>query len=101
MAVRRCSNGGRRGASNPASHRPRHVRIPRRSERLRPRTNGNDAISVSAAGPSVRTSGLAAITTASFGEKTQDRLYIDTKLGNDLISVDPLVHEMRWTWERG
>ena len=44
-------------------------------------------------GASVRTTGLAAITTVSFGEKTQDRLHIDTQLGNDLVSVDPLVHQ--------
>ena len=44
-------------------------------------------------GPYVRTSGLAAVTTVGFGEKTQDRLHIDTKLGNDLVSVDPLVHQ--------
>ena len=56
-------------------------------------TNGSDAISVTAAGPFVRSSGLAAITTVGFAENTQDRLHIDTKLGNDLISVDPLVHQ--------
>ena len=56
-------------------------------------TNGNDALSVTSGGAYVRTSGLAAVTTVGFGEKTQDRLHIDTKLGNDLISVDPLVHQ--------
>ena len=56
-------------------------------------TNGTDALSVTSGGASVRTTGLAAVTTVGFGEKTQDRLNIDTKLGNDLISVDPLVHE--------
>ena len=56
-------------------------------------TNGSDALSVTAAGPFVRTSGLAAITTVGFGDKTQDRLHLDTKLGNDVISVDPLVHQ--------
>jgi len=56
-------------------------------------TNGSDALSVTAAGPFVRTSGLAAITTVGFGDKTQDRLHVDTKLGNDVISVDPLVHQ--------
>jgi hypothetical protein len=48
---------------------------------------------VTAAGPFVRTSGLAAIMTVGFGDKTQDRLHLDTKLGNDVISVDPLVHQ--------
>ena len=56
-------------------------------------TNGNDALSVTSGGAYIRTSGLAAITTVGFGEKTQDRLHIDTKLGNDLVSVDPLVHQ--------
>jgi hypothetical protein len=56
-------------------------------------TNGSDALSVTAAGPFVRTSGLAAIMTVGFGDKTQDRLHLDTKLGNDVISVDPLVHQ--------
>jgi Ca2+-binding RTX toxin-like protein len=57
-------------------------------------TNGNDAISVAAGGPEVRTTGLAATTTVRFAEKTQDRLHVDTKLGNDLISVAPAVHEL-------
>jgi hypothetical protein len=56
-------------------------------------TNGSDAISVTAAGAFVSTSGLAAVTTVGFGENTQDRLHIDTKLGNDLVSVDPQVHQ--------
>jgi hypothetical protein len=56
-------------------------------------TNGNDAISVTAGGAFVRTDGLAAVTTVGFGDKTQDSLHIDTKLGNDLVSVDPLVHQ--------
>jgi hypothetical protein len=56
-------------------------------------TNGNDAISVISGGPTVRTTGLAATTTVSFGDKTQDRLHVDTKLGNDLVSVDSLVNQ--------
>lgn len=54
-------------------------------------SNGADSISVTAAGPTVRTEGLAAITTVHFGDKTQDSLLIDTKLGNDLVSVAPTV----------
>jgi hypothetical protein len=56
-------------------------------------TNGTDALSVTAGGPTVRTEGLPAITTVLFAQKAQDRLTIDTKLGNDLISVDPHVHQ--------
>ena len=56
-------------------------------------TNGNDALTVTSGGPTIRTDGLAAITNVSFGEKTQDHLHIDTKLGNDLTSVGALVHE--------
>lgn len=56
-------------------------------------TNGNDAIAVTSAGATVRTAGLAATTTVLFAEESQDALHIDTKLGNDLLSVDPLVHQ--------
>jgi Ca2+-binding RTX toxin-like protein len=56
-------------------------------------TNGNDAISVTAGGPTVRTEGLAAITTVLFGEQGQDRLHIESRLGNDLIGVAPAVHQ--------
>lgn len=57
-------------------------------------TNGNDAISVTAGGPTVRTAGLAAATTVWYSEKTQDSLHLDTRLGNDLVSVDPLIHQL-------
>ena len=56
-------------------------------------TNGTDKISVTSGGPYVRTAGLAAITTVGFGEKTLDHLHVDTKLGDDLLSVEPLVHQ--------
>ena len=56
-------------------------------------TNGNDSVSVTSGGPYIRTAGLAAITTVGFGEKTLDHLHVDTKLGNDLVSVEPLVHK--------
>jgi hypothetical protein len=52
-------------------------------------TNGADHIDVATGGPTVRTTGLAAITTISFGAASSDQLFIDTKLGDDLISVSP------------
>ena len=56
-------------------------------------SNGVDAISVSAAGAFVRTTGLAAETAIGFGEAALDRLHIDTKLGSDSVSVSPSVFE--------
>ena len=56
-------------------------------------TNGADKLAVTAGGPYIRTAGLAAITTVGYGEQTLDHLHVDTKLGNDLLSLDPRVHE--------
>lgn len=56
-------------------------------------TNGADKIAVTAGGPTIRTAGLAAITTLHFADKVQDRLHVDTRLGNDLLTVDPLIHQ--------
>jgi Ca2+-binding RTX toxin-like protein len=56
-------------------------------------TNGIDKVSVTSGGPFVRAAGLAAVTTVGFGEPALDHLHVDTKLGNDLLSVEPLVHQ--------
>ena len=56
-------------------------------------SNGNDAITVTAGGPEVRTTGLAATTVVRFAEKAQDRFHIGTRLGNDSIFIDPLIHQ--------
>jgi hypothetical protein len=57
-------------------------------------TNGNDAISVSAAGPEVRETGLAAIVTTRFSDPALDSFHIDTALGNDLVSVGTTVNQL-------
>jgi Ca2+-binding RTX toxin-like protein len=57
-------------------------------------SNGNDAITVTAGGPEVRATGLAATTVTRFADKSLDRFHIDTRLGNDSVFVDPLVHQL-------
>jgi hypothetical protein len=54
-------------------------------------SNGADAISVTTGGPFVRTTGLAAEVSMGYGESTLDRLHIDTRLGNDFVTVSPSV----------
>ena len=50
-------------------------------------SNGVDTINVNGAGPDVRVSGLANITTVRGTDPELDRLHVDTKLGADLLSV--------------
>lgn len=57
-------------------------------------TNGNDAISVSAAGPEARETGLAAIVTTRFSDPGLDSFHIDTALGSDLVSVGTTVNQL-------
>jgi Ca2+-binding RTX toxin-like protein len=57
-------------------------------------TFGNDAINVTAGGQQVRTSGLAAAVEVTRADNTIDTLHIDTRPGNDLVSVQPQVHNL-------
>ena len=42
----------------------------------------------------MRETGLAAIVTTRFSDPTLDSLLIDTKAGNDLVSVGATVHQL-------
>lgn len=57
-------------------------------------TFGNDAIDVSAGGPQVRVTGVSAAVEVTRSDPTLDSLHIDTKPGNDLLSVEPQVHNL-------
>jgi Ca2+-binding RTX toxin-like protein len=56
-------------------------------------TNGTDAISVGSGGQQVRVTGLATVVEINRADATLDTLHVDTKLGNDLVSVSPTVHQ--------
>ena len=49
---------------------------------------------MTAGGPEVRATGLPATTVARFADKAQDRFHIDTRLGNDSLFADPLIHQL-------
>lgn len=57
-------------------------------------TFGNDTINVNGAGPDVRTSGLAAITTVRGTDPELDRLHVDTKLGIDALTVTGTTNQL-------
>jgi Ca2+-binding RTX toxin-like protein len=57
-------------------------------------TNGTDAISVNAGGQQVRTTGTPAAVEVTRADPAVDTLHIDTRLGNDLVSVMPQVHNL-------
>jgi hypothetical protein len=57
-------------------------------------SNGNDAIGVTAAGHPLRVAGLATTTVVNRSDRTLDTLHVDTRLGNDLVSVEPAVHAL-------
>ena len=57
-------------------------------------TFGNDTINVNGAGPDVRVTGLAAITTVRGTDPTLDRLHVDTKLGIDTVTVTGTTHQL-------
>ena len=57
-------------------------------------TFGNDTINVNGAGPDVRTSGLAAITTVRGTDPELDRLHVDTKPGLDTLTVTGTTNQL-------
>jgi Ca2+-binding RTX toxin-like protein len=57
-------------------------------------TFGNDAIGVTAAATQVHVDGLAADVLTTRSDPTLDSLHIDTKLGADLVSVEPAVRNL-------
>ena len=57
-------------------------------------TFGNDAINVNGAGPDVRTTGLAAITTVRGTDPELDRLHVDTKPGVDALTVTGTTNQL-------
>jgi hypothetical protein len=57
-------------------------------------TFGDDTINVNGAGPDVRVSGLAAITTTRGTDPTLDKLHVDTKPGNDSLTVTGTTHQL-------
>ncbi|HEX5619364.1 MAG TPA: hypothetical protein VFX51_13150 [Solirubrobacteraceae bacterium] len=57
-------------------------------------TFGNDVINVNGAGPDVRTTGLAAITTTRFSDPTLDTLHVDTKPGIDSFTVTGTANQL-------
>jgi Ca2+-binding RTX toxin-like protein len=64
-------------------------------------TNGIDAIGATAAGPQVRVEGAPAVVTTAFSDPTLDRLHVDTRLGNDTITVAPNVFQLiGFTWSQ-
>ncbi len=57
-------------------------------------TFGNDTINVNGAGPDVRTTGLAAITTVRGTDPELDRLHLDTKPGLDALTVTGTTNQL-------
>ena len=57
-------------------------------------TFGNDTINVNGAGPDVRTTGLAAITTVRGTDPELDRLHVDTKPGVDAFTVTGTANQL-------
>ncbi len=57
-------------------------------------TFGNDTINVHGAGPDVRTTGLAAITTVRGTDPELDRLHVDTKPGIDALTVTGTTNQL-------
>jgi Ca2+-binding RTX toxin-like protein len=57
-------------------------------------TFGNDTINVNGAGPDVRTTGLAAITTVRGTDPELDRLHVDTKPGVDSLTVTGTTNQL-------
>jgi hypothetical protein len=57
-------------------------------------TFGNDAISVTSGGQQVRTTGLGAVVEINRSDPALDSLHIDTKPGNDLVSILPRAREL-------
>ena len=57
-------------------------------------TFGNDTINVNGAGPDVRTTGLAAITTVRGTDPELDRLHVDTKPGVDALTVTGTTNQL-------
>jgi len=57
-------------------------------------TFGNDTINVNGAGPDVRTTGLAAITTVRGTDPELDRLHVDTKPGLDALTVTGTTNQL-------
>ena len=57
-------------------------------------SNGNDNITVTAAGQQVRVAGLATVVEVNRADKSLDTLSVDTRLGSDSIFVAPEVHNL-------
>ena len=57
-------------------------------------TFGDDTINVNGAGPDVRTTGLAAITTVRGTDPELDRLHVDTKPGSDSLAVTGTTNQL-------
>jgi hypothetical protein len=57
-------------------------------------TFGNDTFNVNGAGPDVRTTGLAAITTIRGTDPELDRLHVDTKPGPDTLTVTGTTNQL-------
>ena len=57
-------------------------------------TFGNDTINVNGAGPDVRTTGLAAITTVRGTDPELDRLHVDTRPGPDTLTVTGTTNQL-------
>ena len=57
-------------------------------------TNGVDAVNANGAGPDVRVTGLPTIVTTRGSDPALDNLHVDTKLGNDLVTVTGTTHQL-------
>ena len=57
-------------------------------------TFGNDTINVNGAGPDVRVTGLANITTVRGTDPELDRLHVDTKPGVDALTVTGTTNQL-------
>ncbi len=57
-------------------------------------TFGDDVITAAGAGPQVRVTGLAAIVTTRGSDPALDNLQVDTKAGNDSVSVTGSTNEL-------
>jgi Ca2+-binding RTX toxin-like protein len=57
-------------------------------------TFGNDTVNVNGAGPDVRLTGLANITTVRGTDVTLDRMHLDTKPGTDKVTVTPTTPQL-------